>query len=132
MKNLLLQIFTWWNGQTMGTRFFTWRKGTRVGEDELGNVYYEGPMSSYGLQKRWVIYKGYAEASAIPPGWHGWMHHRTDIAPSKETYVAREWEKAHVPNMTGSPLAYRPKGSLEATGERPRVTGDYDAWTPGG
>ena len=58
----------------------TWRFGKRVGEDELGNVYYEGGMSSYGLPKRWVIYKGYAEASAIPPGWHGWMHHRTDVA----------------------------------------------------
>ena len=40
MKNLLLQIFTWWNGQTLGTRFFTWRFGKRVGEDEFGNVYY--------------------------------------------------------------------------------------------
>ena len=33
MKQLLLELFTWWNGQTMGTRFFTWRKGTKVGED---------------------------------------------------------------------------------------------------
>jgi len=54
MKNFLLQIFTWWNGQTLGTRFFT-----------------------------------------------------------------------------GTPGAYRPQGSLASTGERPRVTGDYDAWTPG-
>jgi len=38
MKNLLVQIFTWWNGQTIGTRFATWRFGKRVGEDELGNV----------------------------------------------------------------------------------------------
>jgi len=40
MKQTLLQIFTWWNGQTIGTRFHTWRKGERVGEDEFGNVYY--------------------------------------------------------------------------------------------
>jgi NADH:ubiquinone oxidoreductase subunit len=131
MKNLLLQIFTWWNGQTMGTRFFTWRFGKKVGEDELGNIYYEGPMTSWGKPKRWVIYKDYAEASAIGPGWHGWMHYRTDVAPSQEDYKAREWEKAHKPNGTGTPLAYRPQGSLAATGERPRVTGDYDAWTPG-
>ncbi|SCW27736.1 NADH:ubiquinone oxidoreductase subunit [Rhizobium mongolense subsp. loessense] len=131
MKNLLLQIFTWWNGQTLGTRFATWRFGKRVGEDEFGNVYYEGGMSSYGLPKRWVIYKGYAEASAIPPGWHGWMHHRTDVPPSKENYVSKEWQKAHRPNLTGSAQAYRPPGSLAVAGERPRVTGDYDAWTPG-
>ncbi|MNY75171.1 NADH dehydrogenase [compost metagenome] len=60
------------------------------------------------------------------------MHYRTDVPPSKEDYKVREWQKQHKPNLTGSPLAYRPKGSLAATGERPRVTGDYDAWTPGG
>ena len=37
MKSFLLQIFTWWNGQTMGTRFHTWRKGELVGEDDAGN-----------------------------------------------------------------------------------------------
>jgi NADH:ubiquinone oxidoreductase subunit len=131
MKQLLLQVFTWWNGQTIGTRFFTWRKGTRVGEDELGNLYYEGTMTSFGLPRRWVVYKGYADASAIPPGWHGWMHYRTDTPPSKETYVSREWEKPHQVNLTGTAAAYRPQGSIAATGERPRVTGDYDAWTPG-
>jgi NADH:ubiquinone oxidoreductase subunit len=131
MKNLLLQLFTWWNGQTLGTRFFTWRFGKKVGEDELGNIYYEGSMSSYGLPRRWVVYNGYAEASAIPPGWHGWMHHRTNVAPSQEEYKAREWEKLHKPNLTGTPGAYRPQGSLAASGERARVTGDYDAWTPG-
>ncbi|MGV1835657.1 NADH:ubiquinone oxidoreductase subunit NDUFA12 [Rhizobium rhizogenes] len=131
MWNLLLQTFTWWNGQTMGTRFATWRFGKRVGEDELGNVYYEGGMSSYGLPKRWVIYKGYAEASSIPPGWHGWMHHRTDVPPTKDNYVAKEWQILHRANPTGSPQAYRPPGSLAVAGERPRVTGDYDAWTPG-
>ncbi|HBF30697.1 NADH:ubiquinone oxidoreductase subunit NDUFA12 [Rhizobium sp.] len=131
MKQLLLQIFTWWNGQTIGTRFFTWRKGTRVGEDELGNIYYEGTMTSFGLPRRWVVYKGYADASAIPPGWHGWMHYRTDTPPTKETYVAREWQKPHQANLTGTAQAYRPQGSIAAKGERPRVTGDYDAWTPG-
>ena len=131
MKQLITQIFTWWNGQTIGTRFFTWRKGTKVGEDEFGNVYYEGPNTTWGGPRRWVVYKGYAEASAIPPGWHGWMHYRTDTPPSKENYVPREWQKGHRANPTGGPNAYRPKGSITAGGERPRVTGDYDAWTPG-
>lgn len=87
MKSLLLQIFTWWNGQTMGTRFFTWRKGIRVGEDEAGNVYYQDATA----KRRWVIYNGPAEPSAIPPGWHGWMHHRTDTPPPREAYVPRTW-----------------------------------------
>ncbi len=131
MKSLL-QIFTWWNGQTIGTRFHTWRFGKRVGEDAAGNVYYEGgKKDSEGRTRRWVIYNGYADASAIPPGWHGWMHHRTDISPAHEDYKAREWQKPHQPNQTGTVNAYRPQGSINNTGERPRVTGDYDAWTPG-
>ena len=40
------------------------------------------------------------------------------------------WQKPHVPNLTGTALAYRPDGSLLNKGERPRVTGDYDAWSP--
>ncbi|MDQ0998833.1 NADH:ubiquinone oxidoreductase subunit [Phyllobacterium ifriqiyense] len=131
MKNLITQIFTWWNGQTIGTRFFTWRKGTKVGEDQFGNVYYEGTFDSEGRKRRWVIYNGYAEASAIPAGWHGWMHHRVATAPSQEDYKPHPWEKNHQQNLTGSSAAYRPKGSIAHGDNRPTVTGDYDAWTPG-
>jgi NADH:ubiquinone oxidoreductase subunit len=88
-------------------------------------------MTSWGKPKRWVVYNGYAEASAIAPGWHGWMHYRTDTPPSQEDYKPREWQKGHKPNLTGTPLAYHPQGSLATGGERARVTGDYDAWTPG-
>ncbi|PLX36715.1 MAG: NADH:ubiquinone oxidoreductase subunit NDUFA12 [Hyphomicrobiales bacterium] len=131
MKNLLLQIFTWWNGQTLGTRFFTWRKGTFVGEDEFGNRYYKNENIPPFGERRWVIYNGVAEASAIPPGWHGWMHHRVDVAPVDEDYKPREWEKAHQPNLTGTPGAYRPRGSILSGDNRPTVSGDYDAWSPG-
>lgn len=127
MRDLLLQIFTWWNGQTVGTRFWTWRKGEFVGEDELGNRYYR----ERGGSRRWVIYAGDAEASRIPPGWHGWMHHRSDVAPSEEDYAAHEWEKPHEPNLTGTPDAYRPPGSILTPEQRPEVTGDYKPWTPG-
>ncbi len=132
MKNFFLQFFTWWSGQTLGTRFHTWRHGRPVGQDEFGNLYYEGGVDSEGRTRRWVIYNGYAEASTIPPGWYGWMHHRVDIAPPADNYVPRAWEKPHEPNHTGSAAAYRPKGSVLGTGKRPQVTGDYDAWTPGG
>ncbi|WP_419913500.1 NADH:ubiquinone oxidoreductase subunit NDUFA12 [Hoeflea sp.] len=131
MKNFLLQVFTWWNGSTPGTRFYTWRKGTRVGEDEFGNVYYQGDKDSEGRTRRWVLYNGVSDASAIPAGWHGWMHHRTDISPADESYQPRDWQKPHEPNHTGSAEAYRPKGSILNPEDRPRVTGDYDAWTPG-
>jgi len=124
---LLLEIFTWWNGQTMGTRFYTWRKGVFVGEDAAGNTYYTNRRGD----RRWVIYNGEADASAIPPGWHGWMHHRVDTPPSKLDYRPRDWQLPHKANMTGTAAAYRPQGSILTPETRPAATGDYDAWTPG-
>lgn len=126
MKSLLLQFFTWWNGATWGTRFFTWRKGEFVGTDEFGNSYYR----ERGGKKRWVIYKDLAEASQIPSGWHGWMHHRVDTPPSEIEYTPRAWQKPHRANATGTPAAYRPKGSILTPERRPRVSGDYQAWSP--
>jgi len=127
MKQFLAEIFVWWHGQTWGTRLNTWRHGRYVGSDEFGNRYF---TDKGGNGRRWVHYNGPAEASAIPPGWHGWMHHRTDTPPSEERYQPRTWEKQHVANMTGTAAAYRPEGSLLNSGQRPRVSADYDAWSP--
>jgi len=126
MKALLSEIFVWWQGQTWGTRLYLKRFFKYVGTDEFGNRYFEDKKRN----RRWVTYNGYADASSIPPGWHGWMHHRTDTPPTDEHYNARGWEKPHVPNLTGTAAAYRPDGSLLNKGERPRVTGDYSAWSP--
>ena len=131
MKTFLLQLFTWWNGQTLGTKFHTWRKGERVGEDEFGNVYYQGGTDSEGRTRRWVVFNGYAEASAVPPGWNGWLHHTLETPPSEMDYRPRSWQKPHQPNLTGTSGAYRPKGAIGNPAGRPRATGDYDAWTPG-
>jgi NADH:ubiquinone oxidoreductase subunit len=134
MKLFLLKIFTWWNGQTFGTQLWTWRFGELVGEDEQGNRYYRtkgGKIDpSLGFERRWVIYNGYAEATRVPPSWHGWMHHTVDVPPTEEAYKPHEWEKPHIPNMTGTPVAYRPSGSTLASGRRPAATGDYQPWTP--
>ena len=131
----LLQLLTWWSGQTLNTRFHTWRKGERVGEDEQGNVYYRtrgGAIDPVlGFERRWVIYNGESEASKVPPGWYGWLHHQTDTPPTADKYVAREWERPHRPNMTGTPEAWRPQGSTLKSGARPAATGDYQAWSPG-
>jgi NADH:ubiquinone oxidoreductase subunit len=135
MKQFFLKIFTWWNGQTFGTQLWTWRFGELVGEDEQGNRYYRtsgGKIDpTLHFERRWVIYNGIAEASRIPPSWHGWMHHTVDLPPTEDGYKPREWEKPHVPNMTGTPAAYRPPGSTLASGRRPKATGDYEPWTPG-
>jgi NADH:ubiquinone oxidoreductase subunit len=126
MMKFLLQFFTWWNGQTLGTRFFTWRKGEFVGEDQSGNRYYRQRDGS----RRWVIYAGVAEPSAVPPDWHGWLHQTVDVPPTEEAYEPRPWQKPHRANMTGTPAAYRPKGSILSDAKRPAATGDYEAWQP--
>ncbi|HCX66085.1 NADH:ubiquinone oxidoreductase subunit NDUFA12 [Parvibaculum sp.] len=130
--SLFSEIFVWWHGQTMGTRFYTWRKGRLVGEDGQGNRYYEAKDGREigGYQRRWVIYNGLAEASRVPPEWHGWLHHTVDTPPGEQGYVPREWEKPHMPNLTGTQHAYRPAGSLHKDARRPQATGDYQAWRP--
>lgn len=122
----LIEFFTWWNGQTMGTRLFTSRKGKRVGEDEAGNVFYQ----TADAKRRWVIYNGYAEASAVSPDWHGWLHHTYDTPPTEAPLKRKDWERDHKPNLTGMPGAYAPPGSLKTPESRPKVAGDYEAWTP--
>jgi NADH:ubiquinone oxidoreductase subunit len=128
----LKQFFTWWSGQTLGTRFFTWRKGEFVGQDELGNKYYRAKSAVPDSipERRWVIYQGYSEASQVPPGWHGWMHHRVATPPSQEKYLAREWQLPHQENLTGSSGAYHPPGSIAVAGKPVVAEPAYRAWKP--
>jgi NADH:ubiquinone oxidoreductase subunit len=77
-----------------------------------------------------VIYAGVAEPSMVPPDWHGWLHQTVDTPPTEETYEPRPWQKPHRANMTGTPAAYRPKGSILSDTRRPAATGDYEAWQP--
>ncbi len=58
------------------------------------------------------------------------MHHRVDVPPSKDDYAAREWQKPHMPNQTGTPNAYRPKGSILAGSTPAPRAADYSAWSP--
>ena len=132
---MLKQLFTWWNGTTFGTSFTLFRRRARlVGEDEQGNRYYEEPNPSApdGFARRWVVYHGVAEASRVPSDWHGWLHHTFDEPPTTAPLPRRSWEKDHLPNMTGTPLAYRPKGSLARAGGSGAVEDVYEAWTPEG
>jgi len=102
-----------------------------VGEDNFGNKYYTAKArKGYRYPRRWVMYNGVAEATKIPPEWHGWMHHQTDVVPEENKSFRRKWQKPHAQNMTGTKAAYRPPGHLLKEGQRPKTTGDYEAWTP--
>ncbi len=130
---MLKNIFTWWNGATIGIRFTLGRRGVFIGKDELGNSYYEAKdtKDSYdGRKRRYVVYNGYAEASKVSPDWHGWLHHTFDEPPTVEPLKRQSWERDHIPNLTGTVHAWRPQGSIARSGERQKATGDYEAWRP--
>ena len=130
LASALKHVFTWWDGATIGTMLWSRRNGRAIGEDALGNRYFESPKPVSGKIRRWVIYRGNNDASRVPPEWHGWLHHMTDLIP--ETLPpARVWEKPPLPNMTGTESRWLPAGALERGGNRPAATGDYEAWTPG-
>lgn len=114
-------------GATIGTRLMIWWKGERVGEDDFGNAYYR---EKAGGKRRWVIFAGRPEASKVPPEWHAWLHRTVEEAPSESAPPRHDWEKAHLPNLTGTDHAYRPPGSLIGGGVRAPATGDYEPWRP--
>ena len=62
MLKSILRIFTWWDGQTLNTQFWSWRNGVKIGEDGDGNRFYENRDGS----RRWVIYNGKQKRAVCP------------------------------------------------------------------
>jgi NADH:ubiquinone oxidoreductase subunit len=114
----------------VGTWLYTLIFGEQVGTDAFGNRYYRNRRQTrYGRERRWVVFKGRVEASKVPPEWHAWLHHMTD-QPLTNAKV-RPWQRQHLPNLTGTPHAYRPQGHDLRGGKRAPATSDYEPWTPG-
>lgn len=126
-------MLKWLQHNRLGTFLMT-RKGTRVGEDEFGNVYYyrQGVKSDWRDQRRWVVYAGDGEieASSVPAGWNAWLHKNREKSPAEEPLKVKHWEKQHEPNLTGTTQAYAPPGHDRRGGQRAPATGDYEAWSP--
>jgi NADH:ubiquinone oxidoreductase subunit len=116
---------------SLGTRLLTLFYGEPVGTDEFGNRYYRSRRRKrQGRELRWVMYKGSNEASKVPPEWHAWLHHTTAEPLTEAAAQTLPWQKEHVPNLTGTAVAYRPPGHDRAGGRRPHATGDYQPWIP--
>lgn len=128
---MLAKIFTWWNGATLGAAFDIHRRASRIGEDEQGNAYYEEKRAHQGRRRRYVIFKGYSDASKVPPDWFGWLHYILEAPPSAAPLRRQLWERPHQPNLTGTPQAYRPPGSLASAAEA-KAMDPYESWTPPG
>jgi NADH:ubiquinone oxidoreductase subunit len=119
-------LFTWWEGATTGTALWSWLHGRKVGEDALGNVYLENKSGD----RRWVMYEGSNDVSRVPPEWYSWLTRQIDAVPDEALPPPPKFLKTPAPNLTGTPLAYRPTGALERGGHRQAASGDYQAWTP--
>ena len=116
---------------SIGTWLHTKWNGKKIGEDIFGNVYYQHKKSENGNPpKRWVMYKGMAEPSKVPPLWHAWLHYMINDVPENINEPLYEWQKEHKPNLTGTVNAYHPPGHLQSGGQRDKTVSDYEAWTP--
>lgn len=117
---------------TIGTRIYTALKGRQVGQDALGNRYYEarGELTADGLKKRWVIYEGAPEPTKVPPEWFGWLHYTTNEVPTQDTARPYEWVKPRQPNLTGTSQAYVPQGHVNRGGKHAATVADYEPWKP--
>ena len=62
-------MFTWWEGVSLGTALFSWRNGVKVGSDALGNIYYRAKKGD----RRWVIYSGSNDSRVFSGDWLWWM-----------------------------------------------------------
>ena len=125
MKEFFLEIFTWWNGQTLGTRIHTIIHGRLVGSDLDGNRYY---INKKNKDSRWVIYNGQTDASKINANWHDWIHYRTDEIPIIEK-KQKSWYKEHSMNYTGTDKSYSPRNS--SSKKMRSASKSYEAWSPG-
>ena len=127
VKRLLKYLFTWWNGNTVGTKLYTFLKGKKVGEDYLGNVYYE----SKDQKSRWCIYSDQSEASRISPEWNSWLRFISNTVPEGNN-ITYGWQKIFKGNETGLDSAYKPsiirKGRLAE--DLDNYQSDYKAWKP--
>lgn len=104
--------------------------GVAAGEDSCGQKYFRSRFKDWaGREERWVLFKGEAEASRIPPEGRAFLQHRcASLLPSggKGGYGGA---KPHLPNLTGSDAALLPPGHalrLEAT----RKKRPSWAWNP--
>ena len=127
IKKLLKFLFTWWNGNTVGTKLYTYLKGKKVGEDYFGNYFYE----SRDKRNRWCIYSYQSDASKISPEWNSWLRFITNSCPTDEATIY-EWQKRFSGNLTGLGGAYKPEilRDNEKNEDLDPYQSDYKAWKP--
>ncbi|KAI6214057.1 hypothetical protein M3Y94_00223800 [Aphelenchoides besseyi] len=101
------------------------RVGELVGEDKFGNKYYKND-SYFMPRNRWVVYPEKVwldyDASQVPPEWHGWLHHITDVPPTEAKQVNHKWLMEHRENTS----IYQDEKYIPYSTTRPKI----QAWQP--
>ena len=121
---MIKEIFTWWNGQTFGTRLWSYIYGHEVGRDEKNNRYFRNKTDT----KRWVIYQGEIDSSMTNPEWNNWLRYTSkDIPKETKKYF---WQKNHIPNQTGTQIAYMPKSDQGSSITKKQKSLGYEKWKP--
>ena len=116
---------------SLGTIIFTRLFGKFIGKDQFDNRYYRRQGNKVNRQeRRWVIYNGDAEGSAVPSRWQAWLTHTITDPPIGESSARKTWMIEHRSNPTGTSNAYSPPGALEKGNSRPSAIGDYEPWLP--
>ena len=83
---------------TVWLKFYIWLFCRKVGKNTAGTCYYEDTKRG----RRFVRYKGLAEASKVPQIWHAWLHKTSPKPPSPQIKLP-----FHEPNLTGTKWAYQ-------------------------
>ena len=93
-------------------------------EDENGNRYFSNKKDS----KRWVIYGGQVEATAVNPEWNNWLRFTSIEKPDE--IKSHDWQLEHEPNQSGTSKAYSPKSSIFNNKSNNKKRIDYEKWSP--
>jgi|TARA_B110000093_G_scaffold173604_1_gene205918 NADH:ubiquinone oxidoreductase subunit len=111
------KIFIWWKQETLGTKLKTFFSGKLIGNDSLGNKYYENKSG-----KRWVIYIDEVDASKIPIEWYSWIHFTKNKIENEHKLEKYNWQKPHKSNQTGTENSYHPNKNNE------QIKKKYKSW----
>jgi NADH:ubiquinone oxidoreductase subunit len=95
----------------------------KVGIDSFCNKYYESKKGK--KKKRFVIYSKIEDSSRVPAQWHSWLHYTSDETPSENNNIKNAWQKAHLPNLTGTKFIY---SSLQYQNKYREK--HYQSWNP--
>ena len=120
---MLREIFTWWNGQTLGTRLWTYFSGIPVGVVCQGNKYFHNKKDT----KRWVIYADEVESTYVNPEWNNWLRFTSTVKASEDKKY--KWQKNHLSNQTGTANAYNPEKNNTNDSSK-KIKDDYIKWSP--